>query len=137
MPRMSPEEARRREDNGGQRKSYRQQQNDAEFVDLELSKTEKAALRDFCTTAEELDAELEEFLSDGTKCTFRRDDRNNCFVAFGFPPGGGDNDGYILTGRGGSVSRALRQLLFKHKVILEGEWATYHNRGRDSEGDDW
>jgi len=115
----------------------RRQQSDAEFVDLELSKEEKAALRDFCNTAEELDAELEGLLGDGTKITFRYDDRNRCFVAFGFAPSDSDNGGFILTGRGGSVSRAVRQLVFKHSRILEGQWDSYHNRGRGSEGDDW
>jgi len=112
-------------------------QSDSEFVDLELSKEEKAALREFAATMEELDEELEGLFKDGTKVTTRWDDRNSCYVAFAFAADGSDNVGYILTGRGGSASRAIRQLLFKNRVLLAGEWFQYHNRSSNGTGDDW
>jgi len=128
---------RQREERETPQRAPRRAQQDSEFVDLELSKAEKEALKDFCNTAEELDATLEGFLADETKVTFRYDERNRCFVAFGFAAAGSENDGYILTGRGGSVTRAIRQLLYKGVVILDGDWASYHNRGGTPDGDDW
>jgi len=120
-----------REQRGGHRG------NDSEFVDLELSAKEKAALKDWCMDQLDLDAELQGVLADGAKITVREDERNRCWVAFAFSAEGSPNEGYILTGRGGSVSRALRQLAFKHHVLLDGDWASYHNRPGSGDEDDW
>jgi len=125
----------RGEGRGGQANNRRN--NDSEFVDLELSTKEKAALKEWGLDPIDLDAEFEGLLADGTKVTFREDARNRCMVAFAFAGESSPNIGYILTGRGASVSRALRQLLYKHSVLLQGDWPGYHNRPGATDGDDW
>jgi hypothetical protein len=110
---------------------------DSEFVNVELSEVEKTRLKDMYIDFEELDIVLGDLLVQGYKVTVKRDDRNNCYVAFCFPPSDSENAGYILTGRGGVVSRALRQLAFKHAVMLEGDWAGYYNRERPADDQDW
>ena len=110
---------------------------DSEFVQLELTVKEKEALRAFGATSDELDGYIKDFLDNGNKITLKWDDRNTCYVAFGFPGVDTVNGGYILTGRGGAPSRALRELVYKHAQILGGEWGNYHNRGGSGSGDDW
>jgi len=124
-----------RRNGGGQANSRRN--GDSEFVDLELSKAERAKLKDWCTDMLDLDAILQSVLAEGAKITVREDERNRCWVAFAFAAEGTPNEGYILTGRGGSVSRALRQLAFKHHEVLDGDWASYHNRPGSDDEDDW
>lgn len=115
----------------------RRPSDDSEFVNLELNVKEKEELRAWCVDPIELDAMLEGMFADGTKITVRNDDRNRCIVAFAFPPPDSDNSGYILTGRGASASRALRQLAYKHHVMLDGHWSDYHNRPGARDEDDW
>ncbi len=110
---------------------------DSEFVDLELTKDQKAAVREMYDNLDAVDAALQALFSDGTKVTLRWDDRNNCFAAFAFAAEGTQNEGLILTGRGGGVTRALRQLVYKHTVILDGDWGAWKNRPRDEDDDLW
>jgi hypothetical protein len=108
-----------------------------EFVNLELSKEQRTQLKEMFVDALDLDMALAEIFDDGTKITLKFDDRNDCYVAFGFAPADSDNAGYVLTGRGGSATRALRELVYKHLHILNGDWASYHNRAANRDGDDW
>ena len=110
---------------------------DSEFVNLEVDKAHKPALRAYCTTHDELDEAVADILADGTKLTQKYDERNRCYVVFGFATDDSDNAGLILTGRGGSPSRALRELAYKHHALLEGQWANYHNIARDDGDDEW
>jgi hypothetical protein len=110
---------------------------DSEFVQLELSKAQKSDLKQKYGEPVELDAALLDLFSDGTKVTVKYDDRNHCVVAFGFAPQDSDNGGFILTGRASSVTRALRELAYKHHDILGGRWAEYHNFAGDDGEDDW
>jgi len=118
-------------------KTVRGQQSDAEFVALELSKDEKAALREFAAEMDDLDEFIKDILTDGTKLTMKDDERNSCYVVFAFAPEGSDNGGYILTGRGGTPTRAMRELLYKDRILLDHVWESYHNRSRADGDDDW
>jgi len=118
-------------------KQRRQAQAGSEFVNLELSKEQKLELRSTFDDLDTLGEALTDLLSDGTKVTCKYDERNSCAVAFAFAAEDSSNAGYILTGRGRDATRALRELVYKHRVILDGEWAQYHNRSSEGEGDDW
>lgn len=122
---------------GSERRNRTQGQTDSEFVQLELSVEEKKQLRASYDTMEGLDEALQDFLEQETKITIKWEERNRCYVAFAFPAQGSENDGYILTGRGGSVTRALRELAYKDLVMLQHDWASYHNRARAGGEDDW
>jgi hypothetical protein len=110
---------------------------DSEFVNLELSKAQRADAKQKYGEPVLLDTALFDLFDDGTKVTVKYDDRNRCVVAFGFAPSGGENDGYILTGRGSSVTRALMELAYKHHDLLGGQWSQYHNLTLDRDEDDW
>lgn len=121
----------------GQQRAAGRGSPDSEFVQLELDKAQLAQLKEYCVDPLDLDAELSSMLSTGTKITVKWDERNKCYVAFAFAQDDSDNAGYILTGRGGGVSRALRQLAFKDRVLLDGDWPNYHNIAGTPDGDDW
>lgn len=110
---------------------------DSEFVNLEVDAAHKQELRGYCTDVLDLDAAIGGVLSDGNKITIKYDDRNRCFVAFGFAPDYSENTGFILTGRASSVSRALRELAYKHHVLLGGDWPSYHNISGSADDSDW
>jgi hypothetical protein len=110
---------------------------DSEFINYELTKAEKGELKGYCMDPIDLDAELEGVINYGAKITVKYDERNNCYVAFGFVGDDHEAAGHILTGRGGSVSRSLRQLAFKHHHVLGGDWLSYHNLPAGDSEDDW
>jgi len=122
---------------GDRPKVERQWAPDSEFVQMELAAAEKQDLRKYAADIDGLDEALKDALEQDIKITIKTDERNACYVAFGFPLEGSDNQGFILTGRGGSPSRALRELLYKDGVILGHEWAGYHNRPKPDGEDDW
>jgi len=108
-----------------------------QFVNLELSVSDKENLVSYCTTLDELDAALEGMISDGYKFTLRYDEFNKAVAFFAFPPEGDANAGYILSGRGRYPSRAIRQLVYKHHTMLEGDWAGAEQRRQADDSVDW
>jgi len=95
---------------------------DSTFVNRELSKDELADYRSWRSNVDDVDLVWREAVDSGYKFTVRYDDRNNCSVAFMFPDDGGDNFGFILTGRGGTPYRAVSECLYKHHVLFGGAW---------------
>ena len=112
-------------------------QQKATFINLELTQEEKAALTQFCTTFDELDDLWEQMIDDGYKITAKYDDYSSCYAAFAFPADDAPVSGHILTGRGRHPSRALRQLFFKHFVVLEKDWLGAANSPSARSDEDW
>lgn len=103
--------------------------NDMLFVQYELDKTQQEACKNHEVTSDQLFDELLAFISDGYKVTFRYDSYNECYSTFMQSGGeGGPNAGYILTGRGSTPLKAFKQLVYKHRVCLDGEWGQYVER---------
>lgn len=102
-----------------QNASYEQ----SEFINIELGKDEIAAQR---LWREDLEHVLElwtELVEGGYRINTKYDDYSSSCAAFIIPGDGSDNAGYILTGRGGTPYRALTEALYKHEILLRGEWA--------------
>jgi len=112
-------------------------QQKATFINLELVQEEKTALTSFSSSMDELDSYWERMLSDGYKLTVKYDSYTSCYAAFAFPDDSSSHSGYILTGRGGHPSRAVRQLLFKHFVILEEDWLGAASDPTNRNDPDW
>jgi len=107
------------------------------FVRLELTEADKKVIATYCTTMDELDAALEGMIDDGYKFTLKWDSYTKSIAFFAFPPEGDQNAGYILTGRGRYPSRAIRQLVYKHHTMLEGDWAGADRVGQADDSTDW
>lgn len=93
------------------------------FVRLELTKEELVTYRKWREDVPTWLDILDRMVQDGYKFTIRWDDYSTSPAVFIFPSEDSDNRGFILSGRGGSVAKALSEALFKHSVLLEGDWS--------------
>jgi hypothetical protein len=111
--------------------------NDAQFVQLELTDEQAKQLKATQVSADEIFAQMEKMIDDGYKFTIKYDAYGDC--AGVWCQAATDecaNSGYILTGRGSSALKALKQLLYKHFVLLEGSWAAHARRANSAVLDD-
>ena len=100
----------------------RGQQRDSQWVNRELSAQETLAYREWRADMETVDLLWREALDSGYKFSVKWDDYSNSVACFMFPPDGGDNEGFILAGRGGTGWRAVSEALYKHTELLGGVW---------------
>lgn len=100
--------------------------NDVEFVQFELSEEQKQLLKAQPLDALVLDDLAVKLVEADYRVSLKWDDRNECHACYIQRVGlEGDNVGAILTGRGSSPLKALRQALFKHFVALEEQWGSW------------
>lgn len=96
----------------------------SEFVNINLTDDQKQTIKAAVWTVELQDDAFGRLLDGGYKCTIKFDDRNDCFAAWLIPPPKDKNKGLILSGRGSTPTKALKQLYYLHFVVLEGDWNT-------------
>lgn len=111
--------------------------NDNQFINYNLDKTQQKECKAYVITEPELFDRLSALITDGYRfgVSLDRDDRT--FSAFmQARTSEGPNAGYILTGRGSTAFKALKQLLYKHFVCLDGSWETWAERNGDDLIDD-
>jgi len=103
--------------------------NEARFVQLELTDEQAKSLKATQVSADEIFAQMEKMIDDGYKFTIKFDGYGDCIGAWcqAATPDG-PNSGIILTGRGSSAAKALKQLLYKHHVLLDGDWSVAAER---------
>jgi hypothetical protein len=100
--------------------------NNAQFVQLELTEEQSKELKATIVTGDGILEQMEKMIDDGYKFTIKYDSYGDCIGAWCQPTDEGSaNSGYILTGRGTSASKAVKQLLYKHHVLLQGDWGTH------------
>jgi len=105
--------------------------NDVVFISYELTKQQREHLKGTEWLMEHNDQALSSLLEQEYKVTFRWDNYNECFACWIIPPGEkSPNYGYILTGRGSSPTKALKQVFYIHEVLFERAWAS-HTQSRD------
>jgi len=114
---------------GGQSQRF----NGAQFVQYELDKAQQAECKAWSISFEDILLEIEAQIEAGYKFTIKWDTYNECYGVFMQAASeGSPNFGSILTGRGSTVSKSLKQVLYKHRVCLQGDWSGYlERRGRD------
>jgi len=111
--------------------------NDVEFVQFELSADQLAILKAQPLDAGELDNLAVKLVEADYRISLKWDARGECHACFIQRVGDeGDNVGAILTGRGSSPLKALRQALYKHFVALECDWGRYRQSNRREVIDD-
>lgn len=108
-----------------------------EFINRELREAEVKAFRLWREDGATVLAFWDELCEDGYKTSVKFDDYSSSYAAFVFPPDDSDNDGFCLTGRGGTAYRALAEALYKHFVLFGKQWS---NDGRSpdvADDPDW
>jgi len=111
--------------------------NDAQFVNYELDKTAQAACKAWDLSESAALQCVMDLVDRGYSVTLKYDDYSDAYTAFLRPGiGAKENVGLILTGRGSSPYKALKQVLFKHYEVMAETWEFFVGAGRDLEIDD-
>lgn len=94
----------------------------AAFVSVTLTSEDKERIKMVELDAGRLDDGLHSLVLAGYKFSLKTDVQNQCFACYMIAPDDSENKGAILTGRGSTPLKSLRQVLYIHYVILEGSW---------------
>lgn len=117
-------------------KAKKERFNDVKFVNYELTKEEREALKALPAWSEDWDSWLDRASDAGYSITLKFDAFSKAFSAFmSVREVSHPNYGAILTGRGSTQLKALRQVLYKHWALAQEEWNRL-DRGLNEEIDD-
>lgn len=106
----------------------------SEFININLNEQEDVDKAEAIPNYDTLLALLTEEVENGYKFTLKWDERGNCMSVFMQNTDvEHENGGLILTGRGGTAASALRECIYCHRNILQGEWARANSRKRGPE----
>lgn len=111
------------------RRNHATQSFDREFIRYELDKSQQADCKAWVVSADDILSTLDKLIDDGYKISVKFDDYNECYGCFmQLSTGEGTNHGYILTSRGSTAAKALKQLFYKHYQALDGDWTSAAER---------
>ena len=103
-------------------------QYDVTFVDINLTKAQSQALKTSEFTLNDMENSIAKLCESCYKVTLSFDVYSNHFAAFLIPTAADDvNSGMILTARGSTPVKAVKQLLYKHYEVAQGAWLNYAN----------
>lgn len=99
--------------------------NDVKFINRELTRDEKESLKAIEFSDSDAWLSMDKW-SEEYKFTLRYDERGACYSCFMQPLSVEHvNYGCILTGRGSTLVKALKQVVFKHeRLAFEQDWGT-------------
>lgn len=104
------------------------------FINVDLTGEQRAQCKSLLNGEGELDSEVLRMVEAGYQITLNWDSYNQCFGCFVKAKSGAAlvNEGLILTGRGSSPLKALKQAWFKHILIYDQTWQDgFQPRGYD------
>jgi len=111
--------------------------NDVQFVNWALSAEEKVACKAWSLNLEDYDSAYGKLIEDGYKVTVSYDGFRSCFTASVVPAKDAkSNQGYILTGKGSTPLKAVKQAFYIHWHIMAEEWSSYSTAKAQEELDD-
>lgn len=95
---------------------------DLKFLDVRLTDLDKAAFKQALADADILYAQLPSLLEEGYRCTLSRNHVRKASCATLIAPAVGANKGKAISAFAADWNTALLLVLFKHVVILKGDW---------------
>ena len=107
------------------------------FVNCEMNAARKEQFKMWTPKVDDIETAIQECLSPGYKLSFSLDTYHDAYQVSWFCSAPADpNAGWCLTARASSIGKAFVVLLFKHSVVLEGDWtsASPLDEGEDSIG---
>lgn len=111
--------------------------NDVQFVNWALSTEDKTACKDWELSLSDFDDAYGSLIESGYKITASYDGFRACYTASIVPTKDAkENQGYILTGKGSTPLKAVKQALYIHYRIMGESWASYSTASRMEELDD-
>jgi len=109
----------------------------SEFINFPLTKEQKAAIKEWSLTLEEMDDLLTKLTETDHKLTIRWDDKNEAHACWIVPTTDKHpNEGLLLSGRGSTPLKAVRQALYIHFYLFEGNWAEGYSQLKQDDLDD-
>jgi hypothetical protein len=97
------------------------------FINYPLSLEQKNELKALEYGADSFVSDLDKLCDSSYKASFSYDDYNNCYAAFLTPRDEKSvNRGLILTARGSTVLKAMKQLLYLHYTLFDESWADFY-----------
>ena len=107
------------------------------FVQYELSTEQQVACKAASISMDDMSSYLQRYMEAGYKLSVRYDERTEAIAAWLIAPDEGDqNAGLILSGRGSSAMKAVKQLLWKDAECVHGEWFKFTGPSRSVDIDD-
>lgn len=95
----------------------------SKFVPGDLTDNEKADVKAWSHWDEAYSDMLDALGNDGIKFSVKLDGRGQGFICFLQPAAQGHRfDGWMLSGRGSTAFKALRQACWRHFVLYDTEW---------------
>lgn len=111
--------------------------NDVRFVQYELTKDQAAACKAWEFSAEQAWDAITEMVEEGYSFSLKFDDFSSSYACFVNVKGPKIiNKGLCLNGRGSSPFKALKQALFKHHHLMDGDWRDFAERKNAEDIDD-
>lgn len=93
------------------------------FVQVDLTEAQKEMCKHWVAWDNDPDGAVQAVLGDGLKVTVKEDERSGGYLAMIVPATEPHKfAGWILTGRGSTALKAVKQACFRHLVQFEGDW---------------
>ena len=110
---------------------------DVSFITYDLPKDDKTACKAWLTTLDDFDNTLLRFEQEGFKVSSKWDTRNDCYAAFVTPDETNTGlKGFILTGRGSTPCKAIKNAMYQHYFVFQQNWADWYEHNEREEIDD-
>jgi hypothetical protein len=108
------------------------------FVNVELQDGHKPLVKASQENPDRLWVVVWDLIDGGYKLTISNDPQHNSYnVSMTCRAAKDINSGYTLTGRGGTVLGAVAAFVFKHDVLLEGDWTRGSTAQRGAVSEDY
>ena len=100
--------------------------NDVVFINWSLNADEKAVIKAWVPSLDEIDNHLIKIVQEGNKTTIGFDERGNAYTCSIVPQATHKtNKGYILVGRGSTPHKAIKQAIYLHTQVFHGDYSAY------------
>lgn len=111
--------------------------NDVKWINWTLSSEQKAEIKAWQVTVEEIDDFEVKIIQEGHKITTSYDNYGDCYTTSIVPTADSKtNQGYILTGKGSTPLKSVKQAIYIHVQVFNGDWSSYSTGTGREELDD-
>jgi len=111
--------------------------NETVFISFPLSEEQKQEIKRVTFNLDDVDSAIIRLCEENYKVSFSFDEYSSAYAVFITPKGDKHrNAGFILTGRGSSPHKALKQAYYVHTSLFDGDWSGWKDERRNADLDD-
>lgn len=105
------------------------------FIRHTITNEEKARYDGWGYSDDDLWADIQRLVDSGYSVSFKWDEYNEAHqCSFKCSNKKDVNDGWCMVARAPDIYNAIRLALYKHLVLMEGDWSAWHEREREKGG---